>query len=124
VRSVRSASLAAAIVAATLLAACTTPFGAATGIHIENIDGPAARVVAWSAAPSVIVACGGGMTDLSVRGAPPLPWDFRIYDASTDRQLFSKSLSSGTLYVIVRADRVLSGTEPGSGGPAPIASCR
>ena len=120
--SVRSASLAAAVVAATFLAACTTPFGAAPGIHIENIDGPAARVVPWSGAPSVIVACGSG-TDVSLRGAPPLPWEFRIYDATTDRQLFSKSLSSETLYVIVRADGVLWGTEPGSGGPAPNASC-
>ena len=121
---VRSASLVAAMVAATLLAACTTPFGAAPGIHIENIDGPAARVVAWSGAPSVVVACGSGMTDVSLEGAPPLPWNFRIYDATTDRQLFSKSLSSETLYVIVRADRVLWGTEPGSGGPAPMRRCR
>lgn len=101
--SVRSASLAAAIVAATLLAACTTPFGAAPGIHVENIDGPAVRVVAWSGAPPVIVACGSG-TDVSLKGAPSLPWEFRIYNATTDRELFSKSLSSGTLYVIVRAD--------------------
>jgi len=121
--SVWSASLAAAMVAATLLAACTTPVGAAPGIHVENIDGPAARVVAWSGAPSVIVACGSGMTDVSLKGAPPFPWDFRIYDAATDRELFSKSLSFGTLYVIVRADGVLWGTEPGSGGPAPNASC-
>jgi len=121
--SVRSASLAAAMVAATLLAACTTPSGAAPGIHIENVDGPAVRVVAWSGAPSVIVACGSGMTDVSLKGAPPLPWEFRIYDATTDRELFSKSVSSGTLYVIVRADGVLWGTEPGSGGPAPTGSC-
>jgi hypothetical protein len=120
--SVRSASLAAALVAATLLAACATPFGAEAGVHIENIDGPAVRVVAWSGAPSVMVACGSG-TDLSLKGAPPLPWDFRIYDATTDQELFSKSLSSGTLYVVVRADGVLWGSQPGSGGPAPTGSC-
>ena len=119
--SVRPA-LAAAVVAATFLVACTTPLGAAPGIHIENIDGPAARVVPWSGAPSVIVACGSG-TDVSLQGAPPLPWDFKIYDATTDREMFSKSLGSGTLYVIVRSDGVLWGTEPGSGGPAPKGSC-
>jgi hypothetical protein len=119
---VRSASLAAAMVAATLLAACTTPLGGEPGIHIENIDGPAVRVVAWSGASSVMVACGSG-TDLSLKGAPSLPWDFRIYDATTDQELFSKSLSSGTLYVVVRADGVLWGSQPGSGGPAPTGSC-
>jgi hypothetical protein len=122
VSSGRSAWLAAAIVGATLLAACSTPFGAAPGIHVENIDGPAVRVVAWSGAPSIIVACGSG-TDMSLKGAPPLPWEFRIYDATTARELFSKSLNSGTLYVMVRADRILWGTEPGSGGPAPMTKC-
>ncbi len=121
-RAGRSTSLGAAIVAVMLLAACTGPFGAGSGIHIQNIDGPKVRIVAWSGAPSIMVDCGSG-TEVSLNGAPSPPWDFRIYDATTDRELFSKSVSSGTLYVIVRADGVLWGSEPGSGGPAPTAGC-
>lgn len=116
-------ALAAALVAVTFLVACTTPFGAAPGIHVVNIDGPAIRVIPWSGAPSVIVAC-GSRTDVPRQGAPPFPWDFRIYDAKTDREMFSKSLDSGTLYVIVRSGGVLWGTEPGSGGPAPSGACQ
>jgi hypothetical protein len=121
-RAGRSTSLAAAIVAVMLLAACTGPFGGGPGIHIQNIDGPKVRVVAWSGAPSVMVDC-GRRTDVSLNGAPSPPWDFRIYDGTSNRELFSKSVSSGTLYVIVRADGVLWGTEPGSGGAAPVTGC-
>jgi hypothetical protein len=86
-------------------------------IHVENLDGPTARVVAWVGGPSVAVACGGSRT-IGPQGAPSLPWNLTVYDASSGRVLFSHTVT-GTIYLIIRSDRVLWGDQPGNGGPVP-----
>lgn len=107
----------AAVVASLILASCGTSADVGPTIYISNVDGPTARVVAWQGASAVIVTCASART-ISSQGAPPLPWDLTVSDASTGRELFSHSVT-GTLYLIVRSDGVLWGAEPGSGGPAP-----
>ena len=110
------------VASAVLLSSCI-PFGlASTGIHLQNIDGPAVHVVTWRGGPSVTMDCGHN-ADLSDSGAPA-SWDLVIVEASSGKQLFLHQLSgSQPLYVIVRADGVLWGTEQGSGGPAPMQHC-
>jgi len=107
----------AAVAALLLVISCGTSAGSGPMIHVENLDGPTARVVAWDGGPSVTVACGGSRT-VGPQGAPSLPWHLTVYDASSGRVLFSHTVT-GTIYLIIRSDRVLWGDQPGNGGPVP-----
>jgi hypothetical protein len=92
--------------------------GSGPTVHIRNVDAPAVRVIAWSGADPVTVAC-GAVADISPKGAPQLPWNLAIYDAASNRQLFSKSVSnSAALYLLIRSTGILWGNqEPASLGP-------
>ena len=99
------------------LSSCGTSTELGPTIHVQNLDGPPAKVVPWEGAQAVAVNCGTNKT-ISPDGAPPLPWSLTVYDTSSGSVLFTHSVT-GTLYLIIRAGGVLWGDEPGSGGPAP-----
>jgi hypothetical protein len=120
-RGAEALRLSVAILAAVLLTSCGgTASGPGPTVHIDNIDGPTVRLVAWSGAPAVVVPC-GGTSVVPPTGAPALPWDLEVYNAANSQVLFSHSVAEpGDLYLLVRSGGVLWGMSPGSGGPAPL----
>jgi hypothetical protein len=108
-----------------LVLALSGCWGGGPTIHVQNIDGPNARLVAWNGAVPVMIPCGGGAVVVPPTGAPPLPWDLKVYDATGGQVLFSHTVGdSGDFYILIRDGGVLWGTSQGSGGPAPIHGCQ
>jgi hypothetical protein len=110
--------LLAGLLAIALLSCQSSPTPSAR-LHIDNIDGPEAKVMVGSVLIAT-VACGQSTT-AALPGVAP--WEVSVVDASGTELLRQSLANVPDQELLIRADGVHTGSWPVQGGPAPIATC-
>jgi hypothetical protein len=119
-RSSRSAPVAflAGLLTIVLLSCQASPAPSAR-LHIDNIDGPTAKVVIDGVLVAT-VACGQSTTAALPGHAP---WQVAVIDAAGTELLRQNLAYASDQELLIRADGVETGSWPAQGGPAPLATC-